>query len=459
MRPRPQPNAQRQLGALPADRVRSVSQVAAAARLLVEERFRLVWIGGEVSNFRRYASGHWYFSLKDDRAQLRCVMFANRNRFVRFAPADGMSVVLRGRLSIFEARGDFQAIVDHVEPAGEGALRAAFEQLKSRLAAEGLFAPQRKRPLPAFPRHAAVISSRDSAALRDVLAVMQRRFPCVRATCFYVAVQGFEAEGQLIGALNRAERMRHRPEVVIVARGGGSLEDLAAFNLESVARRIAAMSIPVVSAVGHETDVTIADLVADQRAATPSAAAELATPDGMELLARLRRVQASMTSHALAHLRVQERLLGAARARLVHPGRTLEQRLLRTDELAQRLRTAMRTAVGSARTALAQQGRLLARAGPAQRLEPAQHRLAAARARLGQAVLANAERAKAKLSESARALHAVSPLETLQRGYAIVAKPDGSRWGRPVVSATDATPGETIVAHFSDGSLQATVDS
>ena len=146
MRPRPQPNAQRQLGALPADRVRSVSQVAAAARLLVEERFRLVWIGGEVSNFRRYASGHWYFSLKDDRAQLRCVMFANRNRFVRFAPADGMSVVLRGRLSIFEARGDFQAIVDHVEPAGEGALRAAFEQLKSMLAAEGLFAPQRQTP-------------------------------------------------------------------------------------------------------------------------------------------------------------------------------------------------------------------------------------------------------------------------------------------------------------------------
>ena len=459
MRPRPQSNAQRPPAALPADRVRSVSQVAAAARLLVEERFGLVWIGGEVSNFRRYASGHWYFSLKDDRAQLRCAMFANRNRFVRFAPADGMAVALRGRLSIYEAQGQFQAIVDHIEPAGEGALRAAFEQLKSKLANEGLFAAERKRALPAFPRHVAVVSSRDSAALRDVLAVMQRRFPCVRVTCFYVAVQGFEAEGQLLGALNRAERMRRRPDVVIVARGGGSLEDLAAFNLESVARRIAAMSVPVVSAVGHETDVTIADLVADQRAATPSAAAELSTPDGMELLARLRRIQASMTSHVHAHLRVQERLLAAARARLVHPGRTMEQRLLRIDELAGRLHGAMRAALGRSRTALVQQSRLLAHAGPAQRIEPAQHRLAMAGERLGRAVFANSERAKARLSASARALNAVSPLETLQRGYAIVAKPDGSRWGRPVVSATGAAAGETIVAHFSDGSLQATVDS
>ena len=450
--------AQRQRSPVGGDRVRTVSQVAAAARLLVEERFRLVWIGGEVSNFRAYPSGHWYFSLKDDRAQLRCVVFASRNRFVRFRPKDGLSVVLRGRLSIYEARGDFQVIVDHVEPAGEGALRAAFEELKAALAAQGLFAAERKRPLPAYPRHLAVVSSRDSAALGDVLTVVRRRFPCVRVTCFYVAVQGFEAEGQILGALDRAERMRHAPDVVIVARGGGSLEDLAAFNLESVARRIAAMTIPVVSAVGHETDVTIADLVADQRAATPSAAAELATPDGAELLARLQRIRGAMTTRMLAHLRVQERLLTTTSHRLAHPGRTLEQRMLRTDELGQRLHVAMQAALRRAEETLAQQRRLLAQAGPARRLEPARQRIDSAKKRLRQAVHASGANAQAKLSESARALNAVSPLATLERGYAIVAKPDGSRWGRPVVSATGATVGESIVAHFSDGSLRAKVE-
>ena len=449
--------AQRQGAALGKDRVRTVSQVAAAARLLVEERFRLVWIGGEVSNFRAYASGHWYFSLKDDRAQLRCVMFASRNRFVRFAPADGLSVVLRGRLSIYEARGDFQVVVDHVEPAGEGALRAAFEKLKAALDAEGLFAAERKRALPTYPRHVAIVSSRGSAALGDVLTVLQRRFPCLRVTCFYVAVQGFEAEGQILGALDRAERMRHAPDVVIVARGGGSLEDLAAFNLESVARRIAAMTIPVVSAIGHEMDVTIADLVADRRAATPSAAAELATPDGAELSARLQRISAAMTTRLVGHLRVQERLLTAISRRLAHPGRTLEQRRLRADELGQRLRVALQSALRRAEAALAQQSRLLAQAGPAQRLTPAKQRLDSAAARLRHAARASHERAGARLSESARALNAVSPLATLERGYAIVAKPDGSRWGRPVVSATGAEAGESIVAHFSDGSLRATV--
>ena len=270
-------------------------------------------------------------------------------------------------------------------------------------------------------------------------------------------MQGFEAEGQILGALDRVERMRHAPDVVIVARGGGSLEDLAAFNLESVARRIAAMTIPVVSAIGHEMDVTIADLVADRRAATPSAAAELATPDGAELSARLQRIRAAMTTRLVGHLRVQEQLLTAASRRLAHPGRTLEQRRLRADELGQRLRVASQSALRRAEAALAQQSRLLAQAGPARRLTPAKQRLDSATARLRHAARASNERAGARLSESARALNAVSPLATLERGYAIVAKPDGSRWGRPVVSATGAEAGESIVAHFSDGSLRATV--
>ena len=436
-----------------ADRVRTVSQVNDAARMLVEDRFRVVWIEGEVSNFNRYASGHWYFSLKDDRAQLRCVMFSNRNRFIRLRVQNGMSVVVRGRLSIYTARGDFQAIVDHLEPAGEGALQAAFERLKRRLEQEGLFAEARKRPLPAYPRHIAVISSEQAAALRDVLAVVRRRFPCVRVTCFYVAVQGFEAEGQIVGAFDRAERMRHAPDVIIVTRGGGSLEDLAAFNLASVARRIAAARIPVVVAIGHETDVTIADFVADRRAATPSAAAELVTPDGADLLARLARFEASVTLALNNRVRTDRRIVDAISRRLVHPGRALEQRMQRADELAERLAAATHAILGRAGTALAHRRSLLARSNPQATINAARLVVGRHGERLAAAATAGQQRAAGRLEGLARALSAVSPLATLNRGYAIVAKPDGSRWGQPLLSADQAKAGDDVVTHLKDGTV------
>ena len=439
------------------EHVKTVSQLNAEARFLVEERFRRVWVQGEISNFRRYPSGHWYFSLKDDRAQLRCVLFASRNRFVRFMPQDGLEVLVRGTLTLYEARGEFQAIVEHIEPAGEGALRAAFEQLKARLAAQGLFAEERKRPLPAFPRHIAVISSREGAALRDVLAVLQRRFPCLRVTCFYVAVQGFEAVPQIAGAFDRAERMRHAPDVIIVTRGGGSLEDLAAFNHETVARRIAAARIPVVAAIGHETDVTIADFVADQRAPTPSAAAEMVTPDRLELSARLTALEAAITSKLGARMHLQRSLLAATRRRLVHPGRTLQQRLLRTDELAERLRTALNANVQRAQTALRHQGELLRRASPQPRVDRFGQSVEHLQDRLAAATANHTKRTEAKLATLTRALSAVSPLATLARGYAIVAKPDGSRWGKPITAAAQAQSGDAIVAHLADGTLRARV--
>ena len=442
-----------------ADRVRTVSEVNAEARFLIEERFRRVWIEGEISNFRPYASGHWYFTLQDDRAQLRCVMFSSANRFVRFRLANGLSVVLRGRLSIYEGRGDFQAIVDHIEPAGEGALRAALERLQARLAAEGLFSEERKRTLPTYPGHIAVISSRSGAALEDVLAVIRRRFPCVRVTCFDVAVQGHEAEGQIIGALDRAEWMRHPPDVIVLTRGGGSLEDLAAFNLESVARRIAAARIPVVSAIGHETDVTIADFVADHRAPTPSAAAEMITPNRPELESRLRQAERALIARTRARLNVDQRLLAATGQRLVHPGRTVEQRMLRTDELGERLIAAVTANIEGARTSLRHRGQLLARCNPAARLATARERVARAAARLRSGVSTSAEQSESRLALFTRALNAVSPLATLARGFAIVAKPDGSRWGQPVASRSDVEPGDAVVAHLADGAIQATVDT
>ena len=437
--------------------VRSVSQVTAEVRFLVESNFRSVWIEGEVSNFRAYASGHWYFSLKDHAAQLRCVMFATRNRFVRFALANGSSVLARGRLSIYEARGDFQAIVDHIELAGEGALRAAFEQLREKLSNEGLFADERKRPLPTFPRHVAIITSRDGAALRDVLAVIGRRFPSLRVTCFYVAVQGFEAAGQLLTAFDRAERMRHPPDVIIVTRGGGSLEDLAAFNLESVARRIAAATIPVVAAIGHETDVTIADFVADRRAATPSAAAELVTPDRRELLRQFAGLEQALTARFSAKVRLQRQLLDACRSRLVHPRRALEQRLLRVDELAERFSVAMQSTLHRRQTSLLHQRELLARATPLRRVALARDRVAQAHARLNAATRTLQSRLGDRLNSLGRALNAVSPLATLERGFAIVAKPDGTRWGRPINSVAEANPGDTLLTHVADGTLQTEV--
>ena len=440
------------------DRVRSVSEVNAEARFLIEERFRRVWIEGEISNFRPYASGHWYFSLQDDRSQLRCVMFRSANRFVSHRLHNGLSVVVRGRLSIYEGRGEFQAIIDHIEPAGEGELRAALERLKARLAAEGLFADARKMPLPAYPGHIAVITSPSGAALRDVLAVVRRRFPCVRVTCFDVAVQGFEAEGQIITAFDRAEFMRHPPDVIVLTRGGGSLEDLAAFNLESVARRIAQARIPVVSAVGHETDVTIADFVADRRAPTPSAAAEMVTPDRVDLEHRLQRFENALLARATTRLQMDQRLLRATRGRLVHPGRTVEQRMQRGDELAQRLLGVATASVGSARTALGHQVELLLRSNPAARVPLARERLGRARSQIHAAVTKSRDQAEARVATLARALNAVSPLATLARGFAIVAKPDGSRWGQPVATTAEVAPGDPIVAHLSDGAIHATVD-
>ena len=252
--------------------VYSVSELAHEARILIEEQFDLVWVEGEISNFRRPASGHWYFTLKDRSAQLRCAMFAGRNRQVRFAPEDGLQILIRGRVSLYEPRGDFQVIVEHAEPAGEGALRQAFEALKAKLADEGLFADERKRPLPAVPRHLAIVSSASGAALQDVLHVIERRFPALTVTLLPVSVQGNEAEGQIRRALSRVDQVG--ADVVLITRGGGSLEDLWAFNLESVARAVAACPIPTVVAVGHQTDFVIAEFVADLRAPTPTAAAK-----------------------------------------------------------------------------------------------------------------------------------------------------------------------------------------
>jgi exodeoxyribonuclease VII large subunit len=256
--------------------VLSVSDLTRSARMLLEEEFPNVFVEGEISNFSKPASGHWYFTLKDDKSQLRCAMFRNKNSRLRFVPRNGLQVIVRGKISLYEGRGDFQMIAEHMEEAGDGALRRAFEKLKAQLDREGLFDPAAKQPVPNLPNHLAVITSPTGAAIRDVLHVFERRFPALKVTIIPVPVQGDEAIPRIVEAIDLANRYSDLPfDAILLTRGGGSLEDLWAFNTEPVARAIFNSALPIVSAVGHEIDITIADFVADLRAPTPSAAAEL----------------------------------------------------------------------------------------------------------------------------------------------------------------------------------------
>ncbi|MGR8920706.1 MAG: exodeoxyribonuclease VII large subunit, partial [Gammaproteobacteria bacterium] len=321
--------------------VLSVSALNDAARDVLERYLGHVWVEGEISNLARPASGHIYFSLKDAKAQVRCAMFRNRNRALGFRPENGLAVLARGRVSLYTARGDFQLIVDELEPAGDGALRLRFEQLKQRLAAEGLFDAARKQPLPAWPRQIGVVTSPSGAAVRDVLHVLARRCPGIPVIVYPTAVQGESAARAIVAALAAAER-RAECDVLLVCRGGGSLEDLWPFNEEIVARAIAGCTIPVVSGVGHEVDVTIADFVADLRAPTPSAAAEQVSPDTAELARRVTGLERRLGTNLRYALRQRASRLGELGARLVSPKRRLELGYQRTDELSQRLVTAMR---------------------------------------------------------------------------------------------------------------------
>ncbi|EPF1321493.1 exodeoxyribonuclease VII large subunit, partial [Pseudomonas aeruginosa] len=318
--------------------VLTVSQLNQRARLLLEDVFPQVWVEGELSNLARPASGHVYFTLKDSNAQIRCALFRQNALRVRQALRDGLAVKVRGKISLFEGRGDYQLIADTVEPAGDGALRLAFEALKEKLAGEGLFASERKRPLPAHPRRIGIVSSPSGAVIRDIISVFRRRAPQVELTLVPTAVQGREAVAQIVRALQLADRQGF--DALILARGGGSLEDLWCFNEEAVARAVAACATPIVSAVGHETDVSISDFVADVRAPTPSAAAELLAPNAGDLQQRLdglrRRLVLRMRDQLL---RERLRLEGVAR-RLRHPGERLRQQAQRLDDQDMRLRRA-----------------------------------------------------------------------------------------------------------------------
>lgn len=432
----------------------SVSQLNREVRGVLEGGFPLVWVEGELSNLARPSSGHLYFTLKDSAAQVRCAMWRTRSKLLRFRPADGSQVLVRARISLYEPRGEYQLIVEHMEEAGDGALQRAFEALKQRLAAEGLFDTARKRPLPSLPRRIGVVTSPSGAAIRDVLSVLRRRFPALEVLLYPVPVQGPGAAEAIVAALRLADRRRDC-DVLLLVRGGGSLEDLQAFNEEGLARAIAACSIPIVSGVGHEVDVTIADFVADVRAPTPTGAAELVTPDQADWLRTLAQREGGVLRAIRQKLsRLSERVAGMARQlRLLHPGQRLTQQAQRLDELEQRLHAHWRARLRAQASRLAEAQARLQQHTPRHRIERGLDRTAALAQRLRGDMQHRLQDRHARLGSLVRALSAVSPLATLARGYAIVTTPDG----RVVTRASEVKSGTEIEARLARGRLYATV--
>jgi len=397
---------------LPERDVWTISRLNREVRLLIESGLPALWIEGEVSNLARPASGHVYFSLKDEGAQVRCALWRSAALKLSFTPRNGMQLLVRARVSVYEPRGEYQLIVEHAEEAGEGALRQRFEQLKTRLRAAGLFDEAAKRPLPRVPRRIGVITSPTGAAVRDILHVLRRRCPSVPVVIYPVPVQGEGAAAKIAAALALASR-RAECDVLILARGGGSLEDLWSFNEEVVAHAIRAATIPVISGVGHEVDFTIADFAADRRAPTPSGAAEIAVPDAAEWLARLNKDAGRLRNAMAQRLAAKNERLAwqVRRLAVAHPGNRLRQHGQRLDELERRLANAFRRTLQDLR---------------------------------------------ARCEAAARTLNAVSPLATLGRGYAIVTRATD---GAILRAARQVTPGDGIRIRLSEGSLGAVVTS
>lgn len=392
-----------------AEHIFSVTEINRRARQLLETHLATVWVSGEISNLSTPSSGHWYFTLKDEKAQIRCAMFRGHNALLRFKPEHGMQVIARGRVSLYEGRGDYQLIVENLQVAGAGNLQVAFEQLKNKLAAEGLFDEDFKQALPDMPRHVGIITSPTGAAVRDIVSVFKRRFPATKLSIFPVPVQGADAAPAIIRALQLANTQPDI-EALIIARGGGSLEDLWAFNEESVARAVFASEIPIVSAVGHETDFTICDFVADVRAPTPSAAAEILSPELSDLIALFNYYADLFQKQLQQKIALHRQQLLHLSKRLRHPGHTLREQQQKLDHLEWRLQ---------------------------------------------QAALSRLRQPQQKLAQLAASLNNLSPLNTLQRGYAIATASDG----RVLTQAEQTQVGMTIDVQLFRGKLRGRIET
>jgi len=441
--------------AAPRRLVLSVSELSARLRGVLETTFAEVWVEGEISNARAWNSGHVYFTLKDAGAQIKGVIFRSTLRTLKFKPEDGLHVVARGRLSVYEPKGEYQIVCEHLEPRGLGALQLAFEQLKRRLATEGLFDDARKRPLPTLPRRIGVVTSIDGAALRDIVRVLRRRYPNAHLVIAPTRVQGEGAATEIARALRQIARI-DAVDVVIVGRGGGSLEDLWAFNEELVARAIVACPIPVISAVGHETDVTIADFVADVRAPTPSAAAEIVVRKKDEFAAQIDRLEHRLVSAALARFRRLEARVHALAGRpglAGLPGR-VAWRARHASELGAALSSAARQALARRTRQLEARRRALAGFDPRHRLGTIRATLLTLSGRLESATARGLHAAESRLTSTAARLDGLSPLAVLGRGYAVCWNDERTRILRDPAALR---PGDHIRVTLERGDVRARV--
>ncbi|MCW8881619.1 MAG: exodeoxyribonuclease VII large subunit [Sedimenticola sp.] len=435
----------------------SVSRLNSEVRSVLEGSFPLLWVEGEISNLARPASGHIYFSLKDAQAQVRCAMFRMKRQHLRFQPENGLKVLIRARVGLYEGRGEFQLIAEHMEPAGEGDLRQAFDQLKQKLQTEGLFDTAQKRALPILPKRIGIITSPTGAAVQDVLTVLQRRFPAIPLLIFPVVVQGDEAAQSIINALKLAEK-RQDCDLLILTRGGGSLEDLMAFNDEGVARTIHQLTIPLISAVGHEIDFTIADFVADQRAPTPSVAAELATPDSQELLDKLnmlqRRVTLGVTRKVKRLTELQQNL--NQRLRRSHPGVRLQQQQQYLDELSVKLEHRTRGVISNKNSTLAIFATQLYAKTPIHKLSRNKELCTTLHNRLQRNIQTRLKGKQHDLGLAVGKLNTLSPLATLDRGYSITRLLPQKN---VILDAAEITVGDNLETRIANGTLYSTVTS
>jgi len=435
--------------------VYSVSELNRTIRGLLESQFPLLWIEGEISNLAEPASGHIYFTLKDSKAQVRCAMFKGRKQLLRFKPQNGQQILIRAKVGLYEARGEFQLVAEHMEEAGDGALRREFEELKTRLAKEGLFDESLKQAIPELPKCIAVITSGTGAAIRDVLSVLGRRFPSIPIQVYPVAVQGEKAAPEISKALYRASKSK-TCDVILLVRGGGSLEDLWAFNEEQVARAIVLCDVPVISGVGHEVDVTIADFTADHRAATPSAAAELVSPNQQTYIHKLQSYQRQLIrvmQTELSRLNEQSKWL-QSRLKTQHPSSQLMQQSQQLDDLTSNLQSAFQAIINEKKHDLKYNMQSLLNNRPDQFIDYQKIQLEDLTSRLAYSSELNIENKKSQLANLSRTMQAVSPLNTLSRGYSITRDKNGET----VTNARQLRKGDKIVSEFNKGKVTSRVE-
>jgi len=433
----------------------TISRLNREVRTVLEDIFPSIWVQGEISNLAKPASGHLYFSLKDTAAQVRCAMFKNRQSGLRFEPENGMQVMAKANVGLYEGRGEFQLIVQSLEPAGSGALQLAFEALKQKLSAEGLFDEEHKKPLPRFPKNIGVITSATGAAIRDILSVLKRRYPSGNIIVYPTLVQGEGAAKEIAKTINLAEQ-RKECDVLILARGGGSIEDLWAFNEEVVARTIFDISTPIVSGIGHEIDFTISDFVADQRAATPSAAAELISPDSDDVLMKLQHKKeqlARLQNQSINNLKNHVALLSK---HIPHPKQVLMEFIQRTDEYSMRLKHQAESQMANKRFALSGLSARVNNQNPSQIILRQIEKVDVLESKFNTAINNTIEKAKYKTSNLEQLLNTVSPVSTLERGYAIVTE---QKTSNVVTNTKHLKKGDSLRIKLASSEIDSTVET